>query len=674
MVASCTRAALCVFLLVFVAAASVQAQSDKEIKTKQQQLKQIHTENQEKNQTVNNAAKDKPEPSLSAFGDAENKTTGYDFTQVKGYQLTSKADFDRIDELFKQANELGFIDKEYTKNGAFAVPGSSKPGTAQIRRVEVYFVRTSRMEREELNAADFEILEVRVEKQLNLPEKEESEDTDEEESGGRRRRSRTKTVVNAFKLAGSELITCIGLVDDALRQDLLTRRTVETPISLPADLATDYARKRGPFVVQGDRALDVMKGVFRTFWNTNDSLTAVLVPQVAAAAGPLSEIDVPLLLPQNKITLRNQTRDPLKITSASFVGENADQFAVSTKLPLMIEPNKAQDIEVKFTGESKYEVMGTVEVNAKEAQMTQEFDVYANAGMHPVDFAVLDASLFGVELRSPAKSSFAPNWNLGFRFGNDEINLPRWSSGMGSLYVGYKNDVHVGLIMPVHFYDPSTPEPLTFNTNLLSSPMGYTFDFDFSFGFPFSLGGNVTILNKFEGADGYSHLKVLKNVKVDDLDYTNDFFNVSTVGKMYYPLMFKDRENDPNMAFRFELGGGFLQVNRNHLVAPGETSKEGHSFTKADVGKMFYLAKEKDIFDVYFRVSFINLGSKHNYGLGLQYFNGGVMTDAWLELTHWLRVELKYSVLLRSREVWESESTYFMVSPRFRFGFPSIFH
>lgn len=664
------------FIIILFCAVGMQmfAQSDKEIKTKQNTLKQISNENAEKNQTINNAAKDKPEPSLSAFGETESKTTGYDFTQVKGYQLTNKADFDRIDELFKQANELGIIDKEYKKNGSFPVPDSPKPGTAQIRRVEVYFVRTNRQERENLNAADFELLEVRVEKQLNYPEKEEAGDDEEDVTGLRRRRSRTKTVVSAFKLAGSDLLTSINFVDEALRQDLIARRTQETPISLPADLATDYARKRGPFVVHGDRQLDIMKGIFRTFWNSNDSLTAIILPPMSLETGPLAELDGPILLPQNKISLRNQTKDPIKITSASFIGENADQFATTTKLPFVIDPNRQQDIEVKYTGTSKYETFGTVTIQAKDAGVSQDFDVVANPGIKPVDIAVLDASLFGVELRSPAKSSFAPNWNVGFRFGNDEINLPRWSSGMSQLYVGYKNDVHVGLILPMNMYDGTLPKPIGFNTNLLSSPMGYTFDFDFSFGFPFSLGANVSILNKFEGIDKYSHLNVLKQTIIDGTDYTNDFFNYSTIAKLYYPLMFKDKENDPRFAFRLEIGGGYIQVNRNHLVMKGETSKEGMQFNPADVGKMFSLGKEKDVFDVYFRLSFINLGSKNNYGLGLQYFDGGTMIDAWLELTQWFRIEMKYAFLLRTKEIWESESSYFMLSPRFRFGFPSIFN
>ena len=60
--------------------------------------------------------------------------------------------------------------------------------------------------------------------------------------------------------------------------------------------------------------------------------------------------------------------------------------------------------------------------------------------------------------------------------------------------------------------------------------------------------------------------------------------------------------------------------------------------------------------------------------MGLQYFGGRMMADAFLELTDWLRVEAKYSFLLREKEIWETESSYFLISPRLRIGLPSIFN
>ena len=41
---------------------------------------------------------------------------------------------------------------------------------------------------------------------------------------------------------------------------------------------------------------------------------------------------------------------------------------------------------------------------------------------------------------------------------------------------------------------------------------------------------------------------------------------------------------------------------------------------------MFSLDKEKDIVDVYVRISFINMAAKNTYGIGLQYFSGRMMS------------------------------------------------
>ena len=247
---------------------------------------------------------------------------------------------------------------------------------------------------------------------------------------------------------------------------------------------------------------------------------------------------------------------------------------------------------------------------------------------------------------------------------------------MASLNVGYKNEMSVGVVLPMNLNAPDLPAPLAYKTRMLSSPAGYNMTFDFTFGFPFSLGGSLTIANKFTGQEAYKNLIVVKEHEVDQNkpDYYNDFFHVGSAVQLYYPIMFKDRNSDPSVAFRIDIGGAFMQMQRDHLVEKGEVAKAGMTFKSSDVGLMYTLEKQKDLVYVYLRISFINLAARNNYGIGIQYFAGRMMADSWLELTSWLRVEAKYSFLLRDREVWENESTYFLVSPRFRFGFPSIFN
>jgi hypothetical protein len=404
-------------------------------------------------------------------------------------------------------------------------------------------------------------------------------------------------------------------------------------------------------------------------------------PETTPAAGPFTTANVPLLFPsETKIRISNPNNAPLTIKDASFTGSRAEMFTLKTKVPIMLgakgSPESKQDIVFDYIGDSPYETRATLFLEAPAEKLSQGIDIVANPGKFPSDFVVLDASLDKIELRSPSHSDFAPDWKLTYRIGNDQIGLPRWSSGISSLSIGYKHQMAIGLVMPVRFNATNLPSPLDYETNMYASPMGYDVSFDFTFGFPFSIGGYLAFMNKFDGTEKYGNMKVMPaGTIIDDKDYSNDFFHIGTIAQIYYPLMFTDREENPNIAFRLNIGGAYYQISRDHLVLTPNDQKAEYQrvWTAADVGKMFTLDKEKDIVDVYVRISFINMAAKNTYGIGLQYFAGRMMTDAFLELTNWLRVEMKYSFLLREKELYETENSYFMISPRFRFGLPSIF-
>jgi len=431
------------------------------------------------------------------------------------------------------------------------------------------------------------------------------------------------------------------------------------------------------------RELETMTSRFNDFWNKRDTLeSAVEIPQFDAA-GPFFTGNVPVLYPDiTQVRVRNPERTTqLKVTNAAFVGPNADKFAVRTKLPKVLDPRGGQDdrvdVDFEYIGESPYEVRGQLMIEAKDANMSQMVDIIANPGLYPADFVTVDASLDRIELRSPSRSSFAPDWKLAYTLGNDEIGMPRWATGISSLSVGYKNQMSVGIVLPMNMSAPDLPSPLAFDKGLLSSAGGYDVNFDFTFGFPFSIGGNLTVINDFEADDPYDHLKVIKSsTGIGDENYENDFFHISTIAQVYYPIMFKDNNTNPTLAFRLNLGGAFMQVKRDHLVQQSDllAPKLGREFTENEVGTMVTLGKEKDIVDIYVRMSFINLRASNRYGMGVQYFSGRMMADAFLELTSWLRVEAKYSFLLRDQEIWESESNYFLITPRLRIGLPSIFN
>ena len=653
------------------------AQTDREVRAKQGELKKEYTQAQEKNQLIKTAAIDKPRTTGRR---RTSGTTGYDYSQVKGYNL-SRGNFEgRLDKVFERAAELGFFDEVYHANGAFAAPGRKGQGNAELAKIEVYYVESTPEEVETQDVEPFDLIEIRIQKNETLPPAEASTEEGEEGTGLMLLGAGGFEVVPKFyTLSGQDLWTVLRLADEALYEDVLSRRSQEQPIPLPADLF--LPDKRGPFIVMTSKDLETSTSRFHDFWNMKDTLASVQLPPTMEASGPLTNIRMPIFYPEiSKIRIKNPNKDPMKISDASFVGENASQFLVRTKLPILLEPKGGQkekdDISFEYIGTSPYEVHTQMLIDAKESKTSQLIDIVANPGKFPSDVAVLDASLDKIELRSPARSSFAPDWKLSFKMGNDEVCLPRWSSGMASLNVGYKHQMSVGIVLPMNMNAPDLPSPLAYKTRMFSSPTGYNVAFDFTFGFPFSLGGNLTVANRFSALEGYKNLVVIKEHEPDPgkPDYYNDFFHIGTIAQLYYPIMFKDRPSESNVAFRIDIGGAYMQVQRDHLVEAGETMKAGVNFKPTDVGTMFTLEKQKDVVDVYLRLSFINMTARNNYGVGIQYFAGRMMADAWLELTNWLRVETKYSFLLRDREIWENESTYFLVSPRFRFGFPSIFN
>ncbi|MBN1447511.1 MAG: hypothetical protein JXA28_06240, partial [Bacteroidetes bacterium] len=75
---------------------------------------------------------------------------------------------------------------------------------------------------------------------------------------------------------------------------------------------------------------------------------------------------------------------------------------------------------------------------------------------------------------------------------------------------------------------------------------------------------------------------------------------------------------------------------------------------------------DNSVLDLWARLSYDHV-SKTTYGVALQYFNGGLMGEVYLNIFSWLRAEVKYSRLVfRDAEAWEHEE---MIVPGLRFGF-----
>ena len=70
--------------------------------------------------------------------------------------------------------------------------------------------------------------------------------------------------------------------------------------------------------------------------------------------------------------------------------------------------------------------------------------------------------------------------------------------------------------------------------------------------------------------------------------------------------------------------------------------------------------------DLWARLTYDHVG-KTSYGVAVQYFNGGLLGEVYLNIFSWMRAEVKYSrIVFRDAEPWEHEE---MIVPGLRFGF-----
>jgi hypothetical protein len=112
---------------------------------------------------------------------------------------------------------------------------------------------------------------------------------------------------------------------------------------------------------------------------------------------------------------------------------------------------------------------------------------------------------------------------------------------------------------------------------------------------------------------------------------------------------------------RIHAGLGYQKVvearRRNIIEDAGMITIDGDSVS---------IVKDHSTLDAFVRLSYDHEG-KTTYGVALQYFNGGVMGEVYLNIFSWMRAEVKYSrMMFRDPEKWEHEE---MIVPGIRFGF-----
>ncbi len=114
---------------------------------------------------------------------------------------------------------------------------------------------------------------------------------------------------------------------------------------------------------------------------------------------------------------------------------------------------------------------------------------------------------------------------------------------------------------------------------------------------------------------------------------------------------------------RGALGFGYLKVNKAmRSVVPVGTTYEQVALTADSVS----ILEGKGFLDAYARLEYNHRG-KTTYGAAVQYFNGGLMGELYLNIFTWLTAEVRYSrIVFRDPHEWEHEE---MIVPGLRMGF-----
>ncbi len=255
------------------------------------------------------------------------------------------------------------------------------------------------------------------------------------------------------------------------------------------------------------------------------------------------------------------------------------------------------------------------------------------------------------------------------KIGNDWVNLPFLYGPQWNMHFVYEPDpneyIKFGPSIPFNWGDKQIDAdfPL-FKHRMLNGTRGLSGEY---FRQLTNVAGNVEEDASGIGAAAFVSfgLKTLGTKKIIDLngtiingtnatknpaERTNTFYHIAYTATGYYwrDLGFLSR------GFRLSVGGGYEKV----VGLTRRSSSPDQDTTEQVISK--------SILDPYVRLQYDNRGITQ-YGMALQYFNGGLMAEIYLNIFSWLRIEVKYArVVFRDPEKWEYNE---IIVPGIRIGF-----
>jgi len=642
-----------------------------------------------KNKYISDIVKDKQ------FKNKKIIFSSYHYTRVNGFEIDTSNYFKFVlDTIFDKNFKKGLVFSP-TKNYRYLKDGEKdnnyKIGDSvrfdQIQSIQIYFAQKHNAPFYQSSSKRFELIEIIIVKQVNIPKEEEPEQSENMALSNVEENQKIISYDKKYtwySLSGTNLKLALEETGNNLYSKILRlydKRTNDIILSPYFPLPN-----KGPFLVSDSSIVKFVNifnntpdfSIYTEEYNQNQTLKPNkpigFVPGKLNLFGKVQSLSniTPNTINTFKIKMKNESQGNIVVKSIN-IEPQTKTLKIKNNLNI-IKPDETSILEIDYIEteplkETKAnlviiwtdgveEYKSIVELNAKTKYLPPEF------------FADLSLPFMTGIVRT--FNGFNEKWNFSFKLGNKEINYPYFSTGNFSVLAGYQNIVKFGIVLPVNLTNGEV-----FNIGSIVAPQrkihgtfGLTFDFNLQ-------PTTVTSINNAFALGGYFYYGKIKDGKeynIKPINENNDFYYVPIILQVYYPLIFKDLEKNPKNIFQIKAGFSYHQVKREHVITKSEIGtifygKDERLVTKDDVGKVYEAELIKKVPSPLVQAEYMNLNDNNKFGFGFQYVNNIINFDAWLEIIkERMRVEVSYVQPLRDAEEWEN-SAFFLPSLRLYFPF-----
>jgi hypothetical protein len=245
-------------------------------------------------------------------------------------------------------------------------------------------------------------------------------------------------------------------------------------------------------------------------------------------------------------------------------------------------------------------------------------------------------------------NKWLPKYGVELKQGFEEINYPSlWSERLtlSVLWQSYK----LGIILPTSGLAPLAKDMFGAERRLTSAGMGANASFDFP----------MKIVNQ-SGVFTLSSSYVFGNPTSNPI-YTPDYnVNLTYLPRFHVQGHYSFAVNiDENHYFRFKLGGTFYLMEKwQERLLKTRAGKDSLAAIEP------YVNDQNDgIASISGKIEYMTISNTVHWGTGLQYFDGSILGDVWMQVplnnSLHLRGEVKFfRTVFRDPKAWEKESVF----------------